>query len=79
MLEVSAQSSVKIVPFPYSVVFKQKKDLLHFFQYMYCTYTDPKGTVPRDFRLLVFYESVSPKPLSIPFGGEASEHQRATD
>ncbi len=28
-----------------------------------------KGTVPRDFRLLVFFhESVSPKPLSIPLG-----------
>ncbi len=27
-----------------------------------------KGTVSRDFRLLVFYESVSPKPLSIPLG-----------
>jgi hypothetical protein len=27
-----------------------------------------KGTVPRDFRLLIFHESVSPKPLSIPVG-----------
>jgi hypothetical protein len=27
-----------------------------------------KGTVPRDFRLQVFYESVSPKPLIIPLG-----------
>ncbi len=28
-----------------------------------------KGTVPRDFRLLVFFhDSVSPKPLSIPLG-----------
>ncbi len=27
-----------------------------------------KGTVSRDFRLLFFHESVSPRPLSIPFG-----------
>jgi hypothetical protein len=27
-----------------------------------------KGTVQQDFQRLVFYESVSPKPLSIPLG-----------
>ena len=78
MLEVSAQSSVKIVPFPYSVVFKQKKDL-HFFFPIYVLYLHrPQRDSATRFSTSGFLWISFPKPLSIQFGGEAMATDRGS-